>query len=63
MRFTENVRNGTRNRLFNFGGNLDQCLYPGIFKGYFISALIGNIGSVGPWQRYVLSKCYCLLNY
>ena len=36
---------------------LDQCLDPGMFKGYFIIALIANIGDIWIWRRYTYPEC------
>ena len=42
MKFSGNVRNGTKNRCFNFAVDPDPLLDPGIFKCLFISRIFDS---------------------
>ena len=49
MKFSGNVDHGP----VSYGGDLNYFLDPGIFKGFFIIALITSIGGVGSWWRFI----------
>ena len=58
MKFSENIDNSSRNRGLHFCDDSDNYLDPGIFKEFFINALINYIGGVGHWSRSAVSECF-----
>ena len=49
MKFSGNVLNGTRNKLLDFGSDLDHCLDhldPGFFKGSYNQIILGWISMI-----------------